>query len=114
MNAKVSSTLAVLTAFLPALAGAVTFQDTLVLVNGILNSFIPIFITIALLAFFWGIARYLMGDAGKNKDEGIKLMIWSIVALFVMVSVWGLIRLLQNTFKVTGNEPIVPKGIQIR
>jgi hypothetical protein len=30
-----------------------------------------------------------------------------------MVSIWGIIRLLQSTLKVTSTDPIIPKGIQI-
>ncbi|TSC62362.1 MAG: hypothetical protein Athens041674_525 [Parcubacteria group bacterium Athens0416_74] len=40
-------------------------------------------------------------------------MMYGVIAIFVMVSIWGIIRLLQNTFKVTSTDPIIPKGIQI-
>jgi hypothetical protein len=111
MNAKSSSLLAVLAVAVPGLASAATLQDTLVLISGLMNAFIPILITAALLAFFWGLVKYIYSE---DKKEGLGIMGYGLLALFVMVSVWGLIRLLQSTFKVTGNEPIVPKGIPLR
>lgn len=55
----------------------------------IVKSLIPILVGVALLVFFWGIVQYLFTDA---KEKGSKLMFWGIIALFVMVSVWGLVN----------------------
>lgn len=106
--------LAVGTAVLPFIASAQTLLNTLGLINTFLNAIMGLFITIAILVFFWGLITYLMkmGDESGRK-EAIQLMIWGIIALFVMVSIWGILRLLQSTFKVTSNAPIVPQGIQI-
>ena len=64
-----------------------------VYVLDILKAAIPLAASLALLAFFWGLARFIMnaGDAKGNK-EGKNLMIWGTIALFVMVSVWGILR----------------------
>lgn len=53
---------------------------------------------IALLVFFWGLLKFLLkigGDA-KAAEEGKTFMIWGTVAIFVMISIWGLVRFLQN------------------
>ncbi len=54
---------------------------------------------LALIYFIYGVAKYIMnaGDPEAQK-EARSVMIWGIVALFVIVSVWGLITVLQNTF----------------
>ncbi len=75
---------------------------------------IPILIAGALIVFFVGLVKYLWssrGDAGKHaKDKSV--MVWGLVALFVMVSVWGIVKLGQQAFGISGNEtintPIVP------
>ena len=54
---------------------------------------VPLAFILALLFFFWGIAKYIR-SAGSEKDEGKKVMVWGIVALFVMASVWGLVAFL--------------------
>ena len=74
--------------------------------SGLINTAIPVVLALAVLYFFWGLAKYVLNssDEGK-KEEGRNIMIWGIIALFIMVSVWGLIGILQNTFGVTENNP---------
>ena len=107
-----SSLLAVATVALPALASAATLLDTLALANTFLNALIGLFITLAIVVFFWGLIRYVLAQ-GEAKAEGLQLMFMGVIAIFVMVSIWGIIRLLQSTFKVTSTDPVIPKGIQI-
>jgi hypothetical protein len=48
----------------------------------------------------------------EAKADAKKIMLWGIVALFVMVSVWGLVRFIGNAFEVeqggTIDIPTVP------
>lgn len=62
---------------------------------------LPIVVGIALLGFFWGLVEFIFaaGDAEK-KDKGKTHMIWGLVALFVMVSVWGLVRFIGQAFNI--------------
>ncbi|OGG53245.1 hypothetical protein A3C20_03330 [Candidatus Kaiserbacteria bacterium RIFCSPHIGHO2_02_FULL_55_25] len=116
MRARIigSSALTVGLLTLPALAGAASLFDTLSLFNTFLNALIGLFITLAIVVFFWGLIKYLFGlDSSESKSEGLQIMMYGVIAIFVMVSIWGIIRLLQNTFKVTSTDPIIPKGIQI-
>ena len=53
---------------------------------------LPIVVALALLAFFWGLVKYIFAVADDDKAAGKKLMIWGIIAFFVMVSVWGLVE----------------------
>ncbi|TSD03385.1 MAG: Uncharacterized protein Athens071416_66 [Parcubacteria group bacterium Athens0714_16] len=74
------------------------------------EALVPIVMTLALLYFFYGLATYIMnaGDESKAK-EGKSIMIYGIIALFVMISVWGLVGFLQRTFGVTESiSPTVP------
>ena len=54
---------------------------------------IPIVFGLALLFFFWGMANYIL-KSGQEKDDGKKIMVWGVVALFVMSSIWGLTKFL--------------------
>lgn len=73
-------------------------------VGGWIDTLVPIVMTLALLYFFYGLAKYIMnaGDEAKAK-EGKSIMIYGIIALFVMVSVWGVVYLLQGTLEVPGD-----------
>ncbi len=73
----------------------------------ILNRVIPVLIALALVVFFWGLVKYIM--SGKAKG-GKDIMIAGLVGLFIMVSVWGIIRIAQNTLGVGGGgSPTVPQ-----
>ncbi|HSE35339.1 MAG TPA: hypothetical protein VLB83_04420 [Candidatus Paceibacterota bacterium] len=53
---------------------------------------IPIWILVATLVFFWGVAKYITSLFEKSeaqKRSGMSLMIWSIVALIAAFALWG-------------------------
>ena len=49
--------------------------------------------------FVWGLVQFLwnLNEGGDNK-EGKQHMIWGIVGMLIMISVYGIITLLDNTF----------------
>jgi hypothetical protein len=75
-------------AYAEALGGTTTFfANALGLVKGVL---IPLVFTLGLLFFFWGVVKYIWSE-GQGKEDGRKIMIWGVVALFVMSTIWGII-----------------------
>ena len=90
----------------PFIANAQNVQGVLNTVGSIVNILVILCIGGAILAFFWGLIKYIAGGT-EMKADGMKMMIYGIVSLFVMVSIWGLIRLLGNTFLPgVSNSPI--------
>ena len=62
----------------------------------------PIMITLALLAFFWFLIKFIW-LAHDNPDEQAKAkkgMFYGILGLFVMVSIWGIIAFIQYTLGI--------------
>jgi hypothetical protein len=52
--------------------------------------------------FIWGVIQYLRNTTDpKKREEGRSFMIYGIVSLFVMISIWGLVGFLGNTFGVS-------------
>jgi len=66
----------------------------------LLELVVPIIMTLALIYFFYGLAKYIL------------IMIYGIIALFVMGSVWGLTAVLNNTF-LNGGSTAAPRVDQI-
>ena len=97
----------------PALAFAQNFSsvtNAISSVESIVNSLIPLVIGIGVLVFLWGLVSFLTAGADEEKrGEARTHMIWGIVVLFVMVSVWGLVNILVNTFGTGGSN--VPETI---
>ena len=111
----VSSGAALAIAFLPAALYAVTLGHTVKVISDIINGLIPVALALTILIFFWGLAMYLL-DAGNSekKADGIRMMAMGVAAIFVMVSIWGIVGVLQQTFKVDKSKPIVPDPIEQR
>jgi len=108
-------------AFLPALAfaqgnfnlssGGIT--GVLGSVGSILNMIVPILIALGIIAFLWGVLRFIFsaGDEEKRK-AGKMFMIYGIIGIVVMVSVWGLVAFIQKSFGIQSgtvqNGPQLP------
>lgn len=97
-----------------ALAQTRTLGDLLGLFSNIINAMIPFFIALAGLLFLYGVLKMVMaGDDEEARKAGRGTMIYGVIALFVMVSVWGLVALLVNTFNLDTAAPDVPVGPEI-
>jgi sorbitol-specific phosphotransferase system component IIC len=101
--------------FLGAIAHAAVptlgYFDTAVAQFGLLvGRIIPVLVVLALLLFIWGIVRFISASGDeKAAEEGKNKMIWGIIALFVIVSVWGLVAFLGEVTGVDqGVEYAVP------
>src|SRR3990167_10950230 len=74
-------------------------------IGTVVNLLIPIAIAVALIVFFWGLIKYIQ-SSGKGHEQGKNIMIAGLVSLFVMVSVWGIVRLAQSALGVDQNNTI--------
>ena len=69
------------------------------IIFSVVNPLIVLVSALALLYFLVGVSKYILHSGSEEKRaEGYHMMIYGIVALFVMVSVWGLVGVLANTF----------------
>lgn len=109
--------LTLLASFAPALALANTAAPIARTVDGALDWVIyiagralPLLILAALVLFLFGIVkRFFWSKDAADKGEAGKYILWGIVALFVMVSVWGLVNVLRSSFNLDNtNIPIAP------
>jgi len=97
-------------ALLPKLALAQTVNDIMSKIMTLLQGFITLCSLTAFATFFWGIAIFIYNvDDDKKRGEGKDWMVWSIVALFVMITVWGILGFLTGTFNISP-LPLLPLG----
>lgn len=81
--------------------------EILTYLSCLLSKIMPILVTVAALAFVWGIINlYLNPNNEEKKKQGKGFMVWGLVALFVIVCVWGLVGVIANTF---GVQMLIPK-----
>lgn len=82
-------------------------------VIGFINdTLVPLVFALALIVFIWGLFTSFILPNG-DRDQGRQLMLWGIIAFFVMVSVWGLVNILVGTFGLE-NTPITPPEVDVR
>lgn len=84
------------------------------IIDVINNVLVPLLFAVSFIVFLYGIARayiFSVGDPEKVK-EGHKIILWGLMAFAVMVSLWGLVNVVANTFGLQGpytlSQPRVP------
>lgn len=78
--------------------------------TGIINMFtdiglslIPFLGAVAFLVFVWGIARFIKAAGSEREIKDSKnLIIWGLVGLFILVTIWGIIAFLRGEFGFSG------------
>ena len=81
----------------------------------IINSvLVPVIFALAFIVFLWGIAKgyiFSIGDEEAVKS-GHKLILWGIIGFVVMISIWGLVNVVANTFGLAGSyAPPTPSSV---
>lgn len=70
---------------------------------------LPLLITLALIFVIVGIVKFIVNmDNEEARKQGKNFMIWGVVSLFVIMSVWGLVAILGNTFGIGVIIPQLP------
>lgn len=92
-----------------ALAATGSLQELILEITKFIGKYItPLLISLAFIAFLYGVLVYFIRvtDDVKKRVEGRKYMIWGIIALFVMFSLWGILKIVNTTF---GVQNVVPQ-----
>lgn len=74
----------------------------------------PAILVVFALGFFlfvWGLVEFLWSlNEGGDSKEGKRHMLWGIVGMLIMVSVYGILDLLNNTFGLDFTNPDVSRA----
>ncbi|OGI63921.1 hypothetical protein A2914_02275 [Candidatus Nomurabacteria bacterium RIFCSPLOWO2_01_FULL_41_21] len=82
----------------PSLCGSGDLSAVLCKIGELLNTIMPILIALAVVYFIWGVASYILAGDDEGKSKGRDKMIMGLIGLVVIVSIWGLVSILKNTF----------------
>ena len=88
-------------------------RDVLLNISGLINIIIPLLIALAIVAFFWGLVQYIW-SGGEGHEKGRNVMIAGIMSLFVMLSIFGIVHLISNTFGVGGTNTFTAPTVQVQ
>ena len=75
----------------------------------LLEAIVPLLFALAIGAFIYGVFDFIRASAnGEETGEKKQFMVWGIIALSVMLSVWGLVHIFQSTFGIGDFIPQLP------
>jgi uncharacterized membrane protein YidH (DUF202 family) len=80
------------------------------------STMLPFLQALAVCFFMYGLVKFIKNaDDERAKQEGKNLMVWGMIALFVLVAFWGIVAYIQSSlgFGNSGNlgkMPHLPTG----
>lgn len=91
-----------------ALAPITNVNNLSTRILGIGNTVTYLLVALAVIYIVWNVVQYLIKPAGDERKGAGMNILWGIVGLFVIVSIWGLVNILTNTFKTTPTNQAIP------
>ncbi|MGC9605584.1 MAG: Mbov_0395 family pilin-like conjugal transfer protein [Minisyncoccia bacterium] len=105
---KLIASLAVLTPSVAFAAQPITDVNSLTQkLTGIGNTVIGILISLAVIWIIWNVVSFIIhADNPEKRGESGKAILWGVVGLFVILSIWGLVNILTGTFSTNTQAPV--------
>ncbi len=75
---------------------------------------VPVLFALSFVVFLYGVARTYIFSHGETEEisKGHKLILYGLIGFVVMVSLWGLVNVVANTFGLQGaGAPPTPTSI---
>ncbi|XKT74181.1 MAG: hypothetical protein ACJKTH_02370 [Patescibacteria group bacterium UBA2163] len=68
-------------------------------VRFIINPLIGLLMALAVVYFLWGAAQLVLnGGSEEGRKKGKDALLWGLIGLFIMVAVFGILRVVVGTF----------------
>lgn len=89
------------------------FSELVDVFLNLIRAALPVLLALALVVFLWGLAKFIFRVGGDEKavGEGKNLMLWGLIALFILVSAWSIIKLVYEDlgFGIFIGLPFLPQ-----
>jgi len=73
-------------------------------------SVIPLLMSLAVAGFIFGVVQFYLNPTNEEKrKQGKTFIVGGLIGLFVIISMWGLIGILSDTFELNNNAPNMPQ-----
>ena len=82
---------------------ALTFSDAVGNLIGLMRPLVSVIIGLALIYFLWGLVKFISASGDESEvTKGKEAMLWGIIALFVMISIQGIVYLVADSLEISG------------
>ena len=73
----------------------------LYIINSVL---VPLLFAIAFIMFLYGVAKSYIFSHGEPAEvaKGHTIILWGVIGFAIMISIWGLVNVVANTFGLSG------------
>lgn len=69
------------------------------IVATIIDPIILLLFSVGVFLFMWGLVQFLLNaDKPEGKENGQRHMLWGIIGVFIMATVFGIIQIILSTF----------------
>lgn len=86
-------------------------DDVFTIVELFINRATPFLIGLAVFVIIFGVFKFILNAANEEERKAARSYIfWGVIGVFVMISIWGLVNILYDTFWLT-NNPLPPPVI---
>ena len=85
-----------------------SFWEFFLWIRCYIGSLLPFLLTVAFLLFLWNIVNYIIKPNALKNDERKTYIIASLVGLFVLVTLWGLVSFASTTLGLGSVVPQLP------
>ncbi|MBU6231070.1 MAG: hypothetical protein KGI45_02340 [Patescibacteria group bacterium] len=75
---------------------------------GIGNVVTYILVAFAVIYIVWMVIQAILKSGSEDASKYRMNVIWGIVGLFIIVSIWGLVNIVANTFRTTPTTQSIP------
>ncbi len=75
------------------------------------NTISGLLLTLAVAAFFWIVVKFVFNRSKGNAnglEDAKNQLLWGVIGIFVMFSIWGIVTFLQSGFGFTQNTIQAP------
>lgn len=89
--------------------------DILIWIKCVISGVIvPLIFSLATLFFMWNLTMFIRSsDNSQKKEDARQRMVWGLIALFIMLSVWGIITILSNIFGISPTVPLLQTEVYL-
>ncbi|MFO0718813.1 MAG: hypothetical protein U0522_02190 [Candidatus Paceibacterota bacterium] len=71
------------------------------IISVILQPIVVLMFVVALMVFFWGIVQFInTSNTDDGREKGKRNILWGVVGMFIMFSVYGIIHIILQTFGI--------------
>ena len=79
--------------------------------QNLVSQLVPIIIAVGVITFFYGLVKFIRaGDQPEQREEGKKVIVYGIISITVMVSMWGIVNVVVGTIFDDPDDLLIEVG----